>query len=628
MKRGLALALAAVLLAVTGGLVWWFAYLPGERAHEQADAIAAGLASGTLEDSWFVTPGAQAELTRIYAGMGSLRPSVSVGPLTSQSDGSLGADLTWRWEIHAGKDPWEYTTALRLHRTKGPDWAAEFTPTLVAPTLGATDRLRATRLSAVRGAILGQQGEILAGNTSAYRVGIDKTLTTPESAVASARPLADLMGIDAERFTARVQGAGPKAFIEARILRRGDPAEAALARRATDFAGVRAIATTFPLGRTSSFARPLLGVVGDATAEQVDASGGTIRSGDLAGRGGLQEARNHVLAGLTGFVIERVDADNRATELFRVEPLDGADVQTTIDAHLQGAAESILAGVGPASALVAIRPSDGAILTAAVGPGSQGFSTSTLGQYAPGSTFKVVSSLALLRAGLGPDTPVQCTDGVTVDGYRFDNWQGYPRSALGEVPLHTAFAYSCNSAFINARDTIPQAALVSAADSLGLMAKANLVIPGFLGTVPAEANGTAHAASMIGQGQVLASPLGMATVAASVAAGHTVTPILVPEPSQQAATPAVPLTQEEAGALRSLMRSVVTEGGHTALSTITGDAVGAKTGTASYGSPVRYHGWMIATQGDLAVAAFTEDGSSGTTNAEPLVVSFLEAANR
>ena len=627
MRRGLALVVAVTLLVTTGGLVWWFAYLPGARARERADSVAAGLASGTLQDAWFTAPGAAAELNRIYSGMGALRPQVTVGELTSQADGALGADLTWRWEIHAGKDPWEYTTLLRLHRADGPDWAAEFTPALVAPGLETTDRLRATRLSAVRGAILGEGGEILAGNTSAYRVGIDKTLTTPESALASARTLADLMGIDADRYVARVEGAGSKAFVEARVLRRGDPAESELALRAVDFAGVRAIVTTFPLGRTSSFARPLLGVVGEATAEQVDASAGTIRAGDLAGRGGLQEARNHVLAGLSGFVIDRVDADNRATELFSVEPLNGTDVVTTVDADLQQAAESILAGVGPASALVAIRPSDGAILTAAVGPGSQGFSTSTLGQYAPGSTFKVVTSLAMLRGGATADSLVHCTDGAVVDGYRFDNWQGYPRTALGDVPLHTAFAYSCNSAFLNARDTVSQADLVTAAGSLGLTARAQIVLPGFLGSVPEDASGTAHAASMIGQGQVLASPLGMATVAASVAAGHTVTPVLVPEPGQQPGTPAVPLATHEADALRSLMRAVVTEGGHAALATVPGDAVGAKTGTASYGSPVRYHGWMIAIQGDLAVAAFTEDGSSGTTNAEPLVVAFLEAAN-
>ena len=626
MKRALALVVALVVLAATGGVVWWFAYLPGQRARETVDKVVAGLASGTLDDALFAEPGAGAELTRIYGGMGALRPTITAGELVTLPSGEMASQLTWRWEIHAGKQPWEYQTQLAIARAEGPDWRATFTPQLVAPGLEQTDRLRATRLSAVRGSVVGQGGEMLAGNTPALRVGIDKTLTTPESAAASARPLAELMGIDADRFVARVQNAGAKAFIEARILRADEPADAALAKQATQYAGVRAIKTTFPLGLTSSFARPLLGVVLEATAEQVEASSGTIRAGDLAGRGGLQEARNHVLAGLTGFVIERVDAENNASLLFRVEPLNGSDVETTIDVGLQRSAEQILAGVGPASSLVAIRPSDGAILAAAVGPGSEGFSTATMGQYAPGSTFKVVSSLAMARHGVTADTPVSCTDGVTVDGYRFDNWQGYPAGALGEVPLHTAFAYSCNSAFINARDTVSQADLVDAAGSLGLTAEPQLVIPGFLGSVPVDGAGVDHAASMIGQGKVLASPLGMATVAASVAAGHTVTPVLVVEPGRAPAAGAAPLTAAEASQLQGLMRSVVTEGGHGKLAALKGEPVLAKTGTASYGADVRFHGWMIAVQGDLAVAAFTEDATSGTADAEPLVVSFLQAA--
>ncbi|QIK71368.1 penicillin-binding protein [Propioniciclava coleopterorum] len=628
MKRALAVAVALSLLVATAGVVWWFAFLPGQRAKETVQAIAAGLASGTLDDALFVTPAAGAELSRIYSGMGALRPQVTPGEVRTLPDGSLGTDLTWRWEIHAGKAPWEYTTPIALVRADGPNWKATFSPALVAPGLERTDRLRATRLSAVRGAILGQDGEPLAGNTQAFRVGIDKTLTTPESAAASARPVAELLGIDPDRYVARVQGAGAKAFIEARILRANDPTESALATRASEWAGVRAIRTTFPLGLTSSFARPLLGVVGEATAEQVEASAGTIRAGDLAGRGGLQEARNHVLAGLTGFVIERVDPDNKAAELFRVEPLNGTDVQTTIDVGLQRSAEQILAGVGPASSLVAIRPSDGAVLAAAVGPGSQGFSTATMGQYAPGSTFKVVTSLAMARHGITPDTTVECSDGITVDGYRFDNWQGYPAGALGSVPLRTAFAFSCNSAFINARGTVSQADLADAAGSLGLTAEPQLVLPGFLGAVPTEAAGVDHAASMIGQGKLLASPLGMATVAASVAAGHTVVPVLVPEPGRTPESTAAPLTEAEAAQLRTLMRAVVTEGGHASLAALPGEPVLAKTGTASHGAQVRFHGWMIAVQGDLAVAAFTEDATSGTADAEPLVVSLLQAAAR
>ena len=137
----------------------------------------------------------------------------------------------------------------------------------------------------------------------------------------------------------------------------------------------------------------------------------------------------------------------------------------------------------------------------------------------------------------------------------------------------------------------------------------------------------------------------MATVAASVAKGSTVVPRLVvlpdgasvPEPSQTeeptaAATPSdrpqVPLTADEAATLKSLMRSVVTDGGATFLQDVPGGEVAAKTGTAQFGDAgnLQNHVWMIAIQGDLAVAVFVDVGDYGSTTAGPLLKSFLQAA--
>jgi cell division protein FtsI/penicillin-binding protein 2 len=78
-------------------------------------------------------------------------------------------------------------------------------------------------------------------------------------------------------------------------------------------------------------------------------------------------------------------------------------------------------------------------------------------------------------------------------------------------------------------------------------------VPAFLGSVPAEAPATEHAASVIGQGKVLASPLGMATVAASVASGRTVGPHLVEGAGGDASAPGS-LTEAEAQDLAGLMR--------------------------------------------------------------------------
>jgi cell division protein FtsI/penicillin-binding protein 2 len=123
----------------------------------------------------------------------------------------------------------------------------------------------------------------------------------------------------------------------------------------------------------------------------------------------------------------------------------------------------------------------------------------------------------------------------------------------------------------------------------------------------------------------------MAVVAASVAAGRTVRPVLVVtgEHVPGATTDvAVPLTGEEATTLQTLMRAVVTEGSGTFLAGVPGEPVGAKSGTAQFGTedPPRNHAWMIAVQGDLAVSVFVEEGDFGTTTSGPLLEAFLRGA--
>jgi len=152
---------------------------------------------------------------------------------------------------------------------------------------------------------------------------------------------------------------------------------------------------------------------------------------------------------------------------------------------------------------------------------------------------------------------------------------------------------------------------------------------------------------MIGQARVEASPLAMARVAASIARGSLVTPRLVvpaadgtsagvptttaaatdaaPEPT--AATGA-PLTEAEASALRDMMRAVVTEGSGGLLLDVPGAPVLAKSGTAQFGADgdLRNHAWMLAIQGDLAVAVFVDEGDYGSTTSGPLLKQFLMAA--
>src|SRR4029079_9274488 len=88
-------------------------------------------------------------------------------------------------------------------------------------------------------------------------------------------------------------------------------------------------------------------------------------------------------------------------------------------------------------------------------------------------------------------------------------------------------ANSCNTAFINERTKLGAHDLVDAAATLGMRVDDDLGFPAYFGNFVPPTSETTKAADMIGQGQVLASPMTMATVMASVVAGHTVVPQLL-----------------------------------------------------------------------------------------------------
>lgn len=569
--------------------------------------------------------------TVAFEKLGDVQPQVTGTGVTVDEQDPKRAIATYHWAWNLGAT-WEYDVTAQLDLVDGDDgpaWRATWRTSLLAPDLIDGETLAVARTPARRGTILAGDGSAIVQPRPVWRIGIDKTRVAPEGQDAATRALATALGMDPEAYARRVAAAGERAFVEAIVVRQDDAAYDVAALRAIE--GVNAVADELPLAPNRLFARPILGQAGPATAEIIDASGGAVVAGDTTGLSGLQKQYDAQLRGTPGLSVEA--RNGPATRvLFAVDPVPGAPLSTTLDGRLEQAAEDVLAPVPGAAGLVAIRPSTGEVLAAASGPNGDGLSTSTVGQYAPGSTFKVAGALALLRAGLTPDTVVTCPTSVTVDGRQFDNFPGYPASANGDVPLRTAFANSCNTAFIGQRDAAPQAALVAAAGSLGLAPDPSLGFPAFLGTVPTDSDGTDHAASMIGQGRVLASPLGMATVAASVAAGHTVVPVLV-RPADgstpQASSGAPELTGAEAETLRGLMRSVVTEGGATFLGDVPAPEVYAKTGTAQYqaaGGSLANHAWMIAIHGDLAVCVFVETGDLGSTTAGPLMEQFLRAA--
>jgi cell division protein FtsI/penicillin-binding protein 2 len=623
----LAAALAGVLATTGCGI-----FGSGPSAKDEATDLAAALSAGRPDRvTYDGATGAQArELwTRAVQGLGKSTPKVTVGDV-SGTDRTADATLTYVWELAGSSKPWTYRTKARL--TKRADaWVVSLSPTLVSPELGSGNRLERVDTPADRGDILGPRGVRLVTERPVARFGIDRSTISAARAPAAARALAEELGIDAKPYVARVRAAGPKAFVEALVLREAD-ARAALRAGATAIKGVTIVRGTLPLAPTREFARPVLGTVGPVTAEIVKESKGAYGPGDEAGLSGLEARYDEQLRGAPGVRVDVVDRSGARRQLFEVDPVAGRPLLTTVERRLQLAAESALSDVRPASALVAIRPSTGDLLAVASGPGSKGYSTATVGHYAPGSTFKVVSSLALLRAGVRPTSTLRCPATTVVDGKRFKNYDDYPADGLGEISLRTAVANSCNTAFINERRTVSQGDLAGAAAALGLGVDHDLGFPAYFGSVPsteAEAGSeTGHAASMIGQGKVVASPMAMAAVAASVAKGATVVPRLLPQQKPDDAAPDAPVTTAEASTLRALMRGVVTRGSGSFLASLPGPPVLAKTGTAEFGTraPLQTHAWMVAVHGDLAVAVFVDVGESGSRTAGPVLEQFLRAA--
>ncbi|WP_246020864.1 penicillin-binding transpeptidase domain-containing protein [Arthrobacter echini] len=607
-------------------------------AEDAAATLAAGLARLDVGQSAFVSAPASEvtdELATITEDFAPGSPEVSVAGVEETGEDIATATLDYVWHLDATDRDWTYSTTAELTRVED-GWQTAWNPAVFVQDLLPEEKLSLTSIPADRGDITGAGGEVIVTERPVLRVGIDKTQVSEAGQDASARELASLLDLDPDGYADEVAAAGDEAFVVALVVR--DDADREVTDAQIDaIEGALAQPGTLELGPTRTFARELLGSVGEATEELVAQSDGALEPGDITGLSGLQLQHDAQLTGLPGLEVSTVSTDTAAPtqRLFAVEPVAGTDLATTLDPRLQTLGEQILADEPSASSIVALRPSTGEILAIANGPGSEGFQTALLGQYPPGSTFKVATTLALLRNGFTAQSPTECTEEVDVDGRSFNNAGTYPDEFLGTIELLETFAQSCNTGFIAARNDVTQAELAAAAQDLGIGVPASIGTPAFFGDVPIEAEGTAHAASMIGQGRILVSPLSLATMAASVGAGERVTPTLLapggattPDAEQSDEPAPSSFTSAEAESLRSFMGAVVEQGGAQLLQDVPGEPVLAKTGTAEFGSedPPRTHAWVIALQGDLAVAVFVEEGELGSTSGGPLMQEFLTGA--
>jgi cell division protein FtsI/penicillin-binding protein 2 len=259
------------------------------------------------------------------------------------------------------------------------------------------------------------------------------------------------------------------------------------------------------------------------------------------------------------------------------------------------------------------------------GTGNNGLNLALTASVPPGSTFKTVSSLALIDAGkITADTPQDCPKTFTVGGRTFKNSGD---ESFGKVPFKTEFAKSCNNAFTQLAPQLGPTGLADTAKTLGIGIDWDLGTDAFTGKVSANGDPTEQAAASFGQGTTVVSPIVMAGAAAAVARGQWKQPVLITDPAPAKPAPDGPaLKQTSMEQLRIMMREVVLDGTASTLKGIPGSPLYGKTGTAEFDSndPTKTHSWFIGYKGDYAFAVFVENGGASTDTAVPLAGKFLQ----
>lgn len=324
----------------------------------------------------------------------------------------------------------------------------------------------------------------------------------------------------------------------------------------------------------------------------------------------VNEVKKTVIDQLDGQAGWRVVSVNQngvdVSVLHEVEPTPAPSVSITLDRNVQNAAQHAVDTRGGKAMIVVIKPSTGEILAIAQNAGADADGPiATTGLFPPGSTFKMVTAGAAVERDMAtPNTMLGCPGHLDIGHRTIPNYGGFD---LGVVPLSRAFASSCNTTFAELSSKLPPRGLTQAASRYGIGLDYQVQgITTVTGSVPPTVDLAELTEDGFGQGRVLASPFGMALVAATVAAGRTPVPQLIAGRPTVVEGESMPISPKMIEALRPMMRLVVTNG--TAKDIAGCGEVFGKTGEAEF--PGGSHSWFAGYRGDLAFAALIVGGGS------------------
>ena len=346
-------------------------------------------------------------------------------------------------------------------------------------------------IPAPRGEIVDARGNPLVQNESAQIITVNRgqLQALPDKGTSVLQRLAELLGTSTMQLSKEITPCSPKVPAPCWTGQPYQPVpvasdvstETALAvsEHREQFPGVNLETVTQPQYPGGTLAAHVLGYTGAVNADD-EKSDKTLVDDDIIGRTGLEAQYDSVLRGVDGKQTMLLDArgDVQGTGT-TVQPVQGDTLVTSIDANLQKLVEqSMLQQISdsrakghPATsaAVVAMDPNTGRVLAAASYPtydpqqfvggiSAQEYAALTTpsandpllgraidGQYAPGSTFKLITSSSdVMHGELSLDGTYPCPPSVTVDGRVKTNFDS---ESFGNIDLRTALGYSCDTFF-------------------------------------------------------------------------------------------------------------------------------------------------------------------------------------
>lgn len=409
------------------------------------------------------------------------------------------------------------------------------------------------------------------------------------------------------------------------------------------------------------------GYVGEVNEQQIEASNGRLRAGDIVGKAGLEKQYNDILMGTDGLRRSIVNSVGKEVgRLSEQEAIPGKPIQLTIDYDLQVVAEQALAE--RKGAIVALDPRTGEVLAMVSRPAPDPnqfavriskeewqqlnedpdhalLNRTIQAQLAPGSVFKIVDATAMLESKAVPENfTVFCPGYGTFYGRMFKD-HVYGKSEHGVVDFHKAIVQSCDVYFYNLGMRLGIDRLSYYATKLNLGHKTGIDLPSEEnGLMPSEewvqrvfhrkwyAGETISVA--IGQGAVTATPLQLARMIGGVALGGIFKQPHLLKNATNVGEERFAISEPTVEKITQGMYGVVNEGGTAASARLAGIELCGKSGSAQvigYDTrdrtgkkrQFRDNAWFVGyaprRNPEIVVAVLVEGGEHGGAVSGPIV---------